>query len=88
MAFISEPLLRKQYIASLLLINANEYIKNDEIEKAKHYLELSIKYDSTFSSAYWNYGLTAFREAKQLEEKMAKKNKIVIISLHNVLRMS
>lgn len=63
-------LSKKEYIASLLLINANEYIMQKNIEKAKHYFQLAIKYDSTFSSAYWNYGLTAFGEARQLEEKM------------------
>lgn len=63
-------LSKKEYIASLLLINANEYIKQKEIEKAKYYFQLAIKYDSTFSSAYWNYGLTAFGEARQLEENL------------------
>ena len=63
-------LSKKEYIASLLLINANEYIKQKDIEKAKYYFKLAIKYDSTFSSAYWNYGLTAFGEARELEEKM------------------
>ena len=54
----------------MLLINANEYIKQRNINKAKRYFQLAIKYDSTFSSAYWNYGLTTYGEAKQLEEKM------------------
>jgi len=76
-------LSKKEYLASLLLINANEYIKQKNIEKAKHYFQLAIEYDSTFSSAYWNYGLTAFGEARQLEEKLweVKQN---IISLHSV----
>ena len=71
-------LSKKEYIASLLLINANEYIKQREIEKAKHYFQLAIKYDSTFSSAYWNYGLTAFGEAKELEKKMWEEKQNVI----------
>ena len=71
-------LSKKEYIASLLMINANEYIKQKNLEKAKHYFQLAIKYDSTFSSAYWNYGLTAFGEARQLEEQMWKEKQSVI----------
>ena len=71
-------LSKKEYIASLLLINANEYIKQKEIEKAKHYFQLAIKYDSTFSSAYWNYGLTTFGEARELEEQMWEEKQNVI----------
>lgn len=76
-------LSKKEYISSLLLINANEYIKQREIEKAKHYFQLAIEYDSTFSSAYWNYGITAFGEARQLEEKLWEE-KQNISSLHSV----
>jgi len=63
-------LTKKEYIAYLLLTNANEYIQNKNIEKAKHYYKLAMKYDPTFSSAYMNYGMTVFGEARQLEEKM------------------
>jgi regulator of sirC expression with transglutaminase-like and TPR domain len=63
-------LTKKEYIASLLLINANEYIARDNKDKAKHYLQLAIKYDSTFSPAYWNYGLVARDEAKQIEKEI------------------
>jgi len=63
-------LSKKEYIASLLLINANEYLKIRNLEKAKHYFKLAIKYDSTFSSAYMNYGMTVFGEARLLEEKL------------------
>ena len=63
-------LTKKEYIASLLLTNANEYIQKKNIEKAKHYYKLSMKYDPTFSSAYMNYGITVFGEARELEEKM------------------
>jgi len=75
-------LSKKEYIASLLLINANEYIKQKNIETARHYFQLAIEYDSTFSSAYWNYGITAFGEARQLEEKLWEE-KQNIISLHS-----
>ncbi len=63
-------LTKKQYIASLLLVNADEYLRQRNIEKAKEYYLLAIVYDSTFSPAYWNYGLTAFGEARELEDKM------------------
>ena len=63
-------LTKKEYIASLLLVNANEYLQIKNIEKAKHYYKLAMKYDPTFSSAFMNYGMTVFGEAQQLEEKM------------------
>ena len=65
-------LTKKQYIASLLLTNANEWMMRKNLEKAKYYLMLSMKYDSTFSSAYMNYGLVHFQEARLLEEKLWK----------------
>jgi len=63
-------LTKKQYIASLLLINANEWLKNKNVEKAKYYLQLSIKYDSTFSSAYMNYAMIHLYDAMYYEDKM------------------
>ncbi len=65
-------LTKKEYIASLLLINGNEYIQRNEIEKAKHYFKLAIKYDPTFSSAYMNYGVAVFDEAQVIEKRMWK----------------
>lgn len=63
-------LTKKEYIASLLLINANEWLKNKNVEKAKYYLQLSIKYDSTFSSAYMNYAMIYLYDAMYFEDKM------------------
>jgi len=63
-------LTKKGYIASLLLVNSNEWLARKNYEKAKYYLELIFKYDTTFSSAYRNYASLHFVEAKQLEEKM------------------
>ena len=63
-------LTKKEYIASLLLVNADEYLKDKNVVKAKKYFLLAIKYDSTFSPAYWNYGLIALSEAKELEDKI------------------
>lgn len=57
-------------MASLLLINANQHLENNNVEKAKKYLRIAIKFDSTFSSAYWNYALIHFAEARKLEEEL------------------
>jgi len=67
-----------------LLTNANEYIHNKNIEKAKHYYKLAMKYDPTFSSAYMNYGMTFFGEAQQLEEKMWNEKQGVIKQISSV----
>ena len=64
-------LSKKQYLASLLLINANEWIARKDLEKAKHYLELSMTYDSTFTSAIMNYALIHLQEAIGLERRMS-----------------
>jgi len=77
-------LTKKEYIASLLLTNANEYIHNKNIEKAKHYYKLAMKYDPTFSSAYMNYGMTLFGEAQQLEEKMWNEKQEAIKQISSV----
>jgi hypothetical protein len=63
-------LTKKEYIASLLLVNANEWIVRKDLEKAKYYLELAMKYDTTFSSAYMNYAMLHFQQARELEEKL------------------
>jgi len=63
-------LSKKEYIATLLLVNSDEWITRKNFNKAKHYLELAMKYDSTFSSAYMNYAMIHLREALSLEKKM------------------
>jgi len=63
-------LTKKEYLASLLLVNANQHLENNNIETAKKYLRIAIQYDSTFSSAYWNYALIHFAEARKLEEEL------------------
>jgi len=77
-------LTKKEYIASLLLVNANEHLQNKNIDKAKHYYKLAMKYDPTFSSAYMNYGMTVFGEARQLEEKMWNEKQGVIKQISSV----
>jgi len=63
-------LTKKEYVASLLLINSNEWIARKNLDKARYYLELSMKYDSTFSSAFMNYATIHLQEAIELERKM------------------
>ncbi|MGD9487181.1 MAG: transglutaminase family protein [Calditrichaceae bacterium] len=63
-------LSKKEYLASLLLINANQHLENNNIEIAKNYFRIAIRYDSTLSSAYWNYALIHFAEARKLEEEL------------------
>lgn len=63
-------LSKKEYLASLLLVNAAQHLENDNIETAKKYLKLAIKYDFTLSSACWNYALIHFAEARKLEEEL------------------
>ncbi len=63
-------LTKKEYLASLFLVNSNEWIARKNLAKAKHYLELSMKYDSTFSSAMMNYATLHLQEAIELEQKM------------------
>lgn len=63
-------LSKKEYLASLLLVNANQHLENNNVETAKKYFKIAIQYDSTFSSAYWNYALIYFAEARKLEEEL------------------
>lgn len=63
-------LSKKEYLASLLLINANQHLENNNVETAKKYLRIAIQYDSTLSSAYWNFALINFAEARKLEEEL------------------
>jgi len=55
-------------------------LKIRNLEKAKHYFKLAIKYDPTFSSAYMNYGMTVFGEARLLEEKLWDEQQAAIIN--------
>lgn len=80
-------LSKKEYLASLLLVNANEYIHRKDILKAKHYLELAIKYDPTFSSAYNNYGLLHLAIAEKLEWKMQEEIQDAL-AISNILQMN
>jgi len=63
-------LTKKEYLASLLLINAVQHLENDNIEKGKRYLGLCIKYDSTLSLSYWDYAQIHLDEARNLEDEL------------------
>jgi len=80
-------LSKKEYLASLLLVNANQHLENNNVEKAKKYLRISMKYDSTFSSAYWNYALIHLAEARKLEEELYYEQKAEI-AYYEVLTMN
>lgn len=80
-------LSKKEYLTSLLLVNANEYIHRKNCSKAKNYLELAIKYDPTFSSAYYNYGLLHLVIAEKLEWKMQEEIKDEL-AISNILQMN
>jgi regulator of sirC expression with transglutaminase-like and TPR domain len=77
-------LTKKEYIASLLITNANEYLYQGDVEKAKRYYETSLKYDPTLSISYWNYGLIHLAEARQLEEKMYSEKQSEIFVYHTM----
>lgn len=62
-------LTRKEYIASLLLLNVAEYIKMKNFDKAEHYADLALAYDSTLATAVWARGLAHYHRAISLEEK-------------------
>lgn len=63
-------LSKKQYVASLCLINGNEWAARRDLVKAKRYFALAMKYDSTFTEAHNNYGFIHLFEARKLEERM------------------
>jgi len=63
-------LTKKEYLASLLLINAVQHLENNNVEKGKKYLELCMKYDSTLSLAYWDYAQLHLDEAQKLEDEL------------------
>lgn len=63
-------LRKKEYLASLLLINAAEYMELKQFDKAQRYSELAMQYDSTLATALWAYGLVHYKRAMDLREKM------------------
>ena len=75
-------LTRKEYLASLLLLNVSEYIELKDFDKAERYAVLALRYDSTFATAVWARGLVHYQRAKSLEEKVDRGNYIAQINEH------
>jgi regulator of sirC expression with transglutaminase-like and TPR domain len=63
-------LRKKEYLASLLLLNVAEYMEIKQFDKAQQYSELAMKYDSTLATALWAYGLVHYKRALDLRDKM------------------
>lgn len=63
-------LRKKEYIASLLLINAHEYMERKQFDKAQRYAKLALAHDSTLATAVWAYGLVHYMRAMDLQERM------------------
>ncbi len=61
-------LTNKEYVASLLGVNARYFLeKRKDLDKAIYYTRLSLSYDSTNSSAWWNLGELCRRKAIELD---------------------
>jgi hypothetical protein len=75
-------LSKKEYIASLLLSNARYfYERESNLKKAMNYLHLAVSIDSTFSSGFWNLGISYRLFAKELEKQMiSEMNKAYIVN--------
>ncbi len=61
-------LTNKEYIAGLLEVNARYFAeKKKELDRAIYYTRLSLSYDSTNSSAWWNLGELCRKKAIELD---------------------
>jgi len=63
-------LTKKEYIASIMLFNVNQYIERKQFDKAQHYAEIAMQYDSTLVTARWYYGLVHYKRGWYLKEQM------------------
>jgi regulator of sirC expression with transglutaminase-like and TPR domain len=63
-------LSNKEYLGRLLIINALEYRKLGNIDKAISYLDTAVQIDSTDSGAIWNLCVCFYEKAKVLNKKM------------------
>lgn len=67
-------LSKKEYLASLLSINALHFISREKnLKRAIRYLQLALSIDSTLASAHWNLSISYYQYAKQLNQEMQKK---------------
>jgi regulator of sirC expression with transglutaminase-like and TPR domain len=75
-------LTKKEYLASLLLINVAEYIECKNFDKAERYADLALRYDSTLATAVWARGLVHYHRAVSLSEKSDRTNYLGQIKNH------
>jgi len=61
-----KTLTRKEYLATLLEVNARLYHDRGDLRKAIYYLELSVANDPAFSGGHWNLANYTYRYAKKL----------------------
>lgn len=61
-------LSKREYLASLLVINANQYWEKGNREKAKATFELAIENDPALSIAYYNYAMIILSDIKKYKE--------------------
>ncbi len=65
------PLSKKEYLAALLENNARYFCKyKDDYPTAIRYLELSIKYNPTYSASHWNLANYCDRYAQQIQSRL------------------
>lgn len=65
-----KTLTRKEYIATLLEVNARLFHDRGDFQKAIYYLELSVANDPAFSGGHWNLANYTYRYAKRLAEEV------------------
>jgi len=75
-------LTKKEYLASLLLLNVSEYVELKNFDKAERYAALALRYDSTLATAVWARGLVHYHRAKSLEQKADRGNHVAQINEH------
>jgi len=67
-----KSLTRKEYLATLLEVNARLFHDRGDLRKAIYYLELSVANDPAFSGGHWNLANYTYRYAKKLAEEAGR----------------
>jgi regulator of sirC expression with transglutaminase-like and TPR domain len=75
-------LTKREYLASLLLINVAEYIERKSFDKAERYANLALHYDSTLATAVWARGLVHYHRAMSLAEESDRSNCLALSNEH------
>ncbi len=78
-------LTKKEYLASLLLINVAEYIARKDFDRAERYADLALRCDSTLATGVWARGLVHYHRAMSLEEKSDRGDRLAQIDKHRKL---